>query len=102
MQACQAFAEALYTHMQIRMGDGQVILYSISVERGEENNNPHGQGVYGLAHVLIDDATLIKNEKALFKKLWASVNTLPVTPISNPNPNPNPQPYAYPNPNPQP
>lgn len=78
LQACQDFAEALYTAMQIRMSDGQVNLYSISVERGEDKANPHGQGVYGLANVLVDDATAIKREKAWLKKIWASVSTLPV------------------------
>ena len=78
LRAVTDFAESLYSEMQMRKGDGQVHLYTIAVERGEENNNPHNQGFYEVLGVLVDDATAIKGEKALIKKIWSSATALPV------------------------
>jgi hypothetical protein len=78
LQAVAASAEALYTELQIRKSDGQVVLYTISVERGEENNNPHNQGYYELKDVMVDDATIIKAEKAWIKEQWLASTALPV------------------------
>ena len=51
------------------------MLYTISVERGEENNNPHLQGYYELKDVMVDDATLIKAEKAWLREKWVDSTT---------------------------
>ena len=82
LQAVAASAEALYTELQIRKSDGQVVLYTISVERGEENNNQHNQGYYELKDVMVDDATIIKAEKAWIKEQWLASTALPVPRVS--------------------
>ena len=76
LQAVTACAESLFSELQIRTGDGQVQLYTITVERGEENNNPHLQGYIELKDVMVDDATLVKAEKAWLRAQWVASTTL--------------------------
>lgn len=76
LQAVAACAESLFSELQIRLGDGQVQLYTITVERGEVNNNPHLQGYIVLKDVMVDDATIVKAEKAWLRAQWVTSTTL--------------------------
>lgn len=77
LEAVNAFLRALYPEMELRRSDSQVPTFAFSCERGDENNNPHGQGAYDVKSTIADEARLKKNEKDWLRAIWQRATRLP-------------------------
>ena len=77
LKAVHAYLRHSYPAFEVRRADGQVTLFVMSCERGDENNNPHVQGFYEVECVMAENDALVRGEKAWIKVLWAEATDLP-------------------------
>ena len=77
LQAVHHFLRHIYPSFEMRRADGQVELFVMSCERGDENNNPHVQGFYEILWVSAENNALVRGEKVWLKAMWAESTELP-------------------------